>query len=165
MRLLTGLVVAATAFVAMEPLTAMLHRWVMHGRGWSLHRSHHRAAAAAARRQPTRGWEANDWYPVFIAVAVMVAFWLGFQFERLAVLVPIGIGVTLYGLAYALVHDVYIHRRLRWFPAHRKVPVLERLAAAHRVHHERNAAPYGMLVPVVPHRVDPAPTPADLERV
>ena len=38
----------------------------------------------------------------------------------LAELVPIGVGVTVYGAAYALVHDVYIHRRLRWFGDRRR---------------------------------------------
>ena len=35
-------VVAVVAFVAMEPVTAALHRFVFHGPGWALHRSHHR---------------------------------------------------------------------------------------------------------------------------
>ena len=78
---------------------------------------------------------------------VMLGFAVGFNVAGFAALVPAGIGVTLYGLTYALVHDVYIHRRLALF-GDRSVPGLERLAAAHRVHHERNAAPYGMLLPV-----------------
>ena len=34
----------------------------------------------------------------------------------------------------------------------RSVPGLQHLAAAHRVHHQRNGAPYGMLVPVMGRR-------------
>ncbi len=52
-------------------------------------------------------------------------------------------------MAYALVHDGYIHRRLGVFGA-RRIPALDRLADAHRIHHLYNAAPYGMLAPVVP---------------
>ena len=140
----TGVAVAVVAFVLMEPLTAATHRWVMHGVGLGLHRSHHRRVRAG--ESPPR-WEANDAYPVMFAAVVMMGFAVGFNVAGFAALVPAGIGVTGYGLTYALVHDVYIHRRLPVF-SDRPVPGLERLAAAHRVHHERNGAPYGMLAPV-----------------
>lgn len=135
--------VAAAAFVAMEPITAATHRWVMHGVGWALHRSHHRAAA-------TR-FEANDAFPVVFAAIVCLGFAAGYNVDGWSLLVPVGVGVTCYGVVYALVHDVYIHRRLRWFGG-RRVPALERLAAAHRVHHRTGRAPYGMLAPIVPRR-------------
>ena len=136
------LLVAAVAFVAMEPITAGVHRWVMHGVGIRLHRSHHRA-----RSRP--GWEDNDWFPVVFASVVLAVFWLGFNGPGLAPLVPVAIGVTAYGAAYALVHDVYIHRRLPLFGSQRIAP-LEYLADAHRVHHRTGGAPYGMLVPMMP---------------
>ena len=114
-----ALVVAVVAFAAMEPLTAATHRFVMHGVGMALHRSHH--------RRTHRGWEANDAYPVMFAAVVCLGLWIGFHEPRLADLVPIGVGITAYGAAYAAVHDVYIHRRLRWF-GDRRPAVLERLA-------------------------------------
>ena len=83
------------------------------------------------------------------AAVVCVGLWVGFHEPRLAELVPIGVGVTAYGAAYALVHDVYIHRRLRWF-GDRRLALLDRLAAAHALHHRFGGAPYGMLVPIVP---------------
>jgi beta-carotene 3-hydroxylase len=134
------LLLALAAFAVMEPVTAATHRFVMHGIGWRLHRSHH--------RRTHEGWELNDLYPVMFAAVVCVGLWVGFHEPRLAELVPIGGGVTAYGAAYAVVHDVYIHRRLRWF-GDRRLPVLERLAAAHAVHHRDGGAPYGMLVPIV----------------
>lgn len=138
---LSTLLIALAAFVLMEPITAATHRWVMHGIGEFLHRSHHR---------PRRSrFEANDWYPVVFAAIVNVGFFAGFNWDGFAALIPVGIGVTAYGAAYALVHDVYIHGRLGWFE-HRRVPTFDRLAEAHRIHHLYNAAPYGMLLPVVP---------------
>jgi beta-carotene 3-hydroxylase len=135
------LLIIVAAFVLMEPLTAAAHRWVMHGVGEWFHRSHHRAGK-------TTGWERNDWFPVAFASMVMLGFWLGFN-TSLKALVPIGMGITLYGVAYALVHDGYIHRRIDPLRT-RKIVALERLAEAHRIHHLYNAAPYGMLVPIVP---------------
>jgi beta-carotene 3-hydroxylase len=132
---------AAVAFVVMEPVTYAVHRWVMHGLGERLHRSHH---------QPPKGrWEANDAFPVLFASVVLVALALGFNVGGLGALVPIGVGITLYGLAYALVHDVYIHGRLPLFRG-RRFALLDRLADAHRIHHLYNGEPYGMLLPVVP---------------
>jgi beta-carotene 3-hydroxylase len=135
-------IVALVAFCMMEPFTAAAHRYVMHGVGERLHRSHHRVVRNG-------GVEANDWYPVTFAAMVLVGLWAGFNVDRLAVLVPVGVGVTVYGATYAVVHDVYIHGRLGWF-GDRRVAVLDRLADAHRVHHRTGRAPYGMLVPVVP---------------
>jgi beta-carotene 3-hydroxylase len=136
---------AFTAMVVMEPVTALVHRFVMHGIGERLHRSHHRAR--------TGTFEANDWYPVCFAALVMIGFALGFNVVVLAPLVPIGVGVTAYGALYAIVHDGYIHRRLPWvraWPERHPNRLLDHLAAAHRIHHRRGAAPYGMLVPIVP---------------
>lgn len=130
------------AFVAMEPVTAATHRFVMHGIGARLHRSHHRATRP-------RGFETNDWYPVVFAGVVMLGLWAGFNVDGLAALVPVGIGITLYGATYALVHDGYIHGRVAWF-GDRRVDVLDRLAEAHRVHHLYGRAPFGMLAPIVP---------------
>jgi beta-carotene 3-hydroxylase len=140
-----SLAIAVAGFVLMEPLTALTHRYVMHGIGVALHRSHHRRVRPG--ESPQR-WEANDAYPVMFAAVVMLGFAAGFNVSGLGALVPLGIGITAYGLAYALVHDAYIHRRIPLF-GERRIAGLERLAAAHRVHHDRNGAPYGMLVPVL----------------
>jgi beta-carotene 3-hydroxylase len=135
---------SAAAFVAMEPLTYAAHRWVMHGVGWALHRSHH-------RRRTVRTWrdrfEANDWFPVAFAGATIVGMAAGTARPSLGVLVPIGVGVTAYGAAYAFVHDVYIHGRLGRLP---ELAPLERLRDAHAIHHLYGGEPYGMLCPIVP---------------
>lgn len=136
--------IAAGAFVVMEPITAATHRWIMHGIGWVLHRSHHRRLATRV--------EANDAFPVVFSAVVCLAMAIGFNVDGWSVLIPITVGITLYGIAYGLVHDGYIHRRIRifggWHPR-----TLESLADAHALHHRFNDAPYGMLVPIVPARV------------
>jgi beta-carotene 3-hydroxylase len=140
-----ALFVAVAAFVLMEPVTALTHRFVMHGIGRRLHRSHH---------QPNDSrFELNDWFPLMFASIVMLGLWAGFNLDGLAALVPAGVGMTLYGAAYALVHDAFIHRRVGWFASdgtNGRFGTLDRLAAAHRIHHEHNRAPFGMLFPIVP---------------
>jgi beta-carotene 3-hydroxylase len=141
--------VAAVAFVVMEPVTYMVHRFVMHGLGHVLHRSHHRRRRpASGRSRSEEGFlEANDAFPVVFAAITVTALAAGFNVDGLSVLVPVCVGVTAYGAAYAFVHDVYIHGRLalRWRWAR-----LDRLAAAHALHHRFGGEPYGMLWPVVP---------------
>lgn len=139
----SSIALGAVAFVVMEPVTYGTHRWVMHGFGERLHRSHHRV-----RRS---GWELNDVYPAVFAAIVMLAMAIGFNRDSLGVLVPVGLGVTAYGAAYAAVHDAYIHRRIALWRRPRQG--LERLAEAHELHHRFGGEPYGMLVPIVPQSV------------
>jgi len=80
-------------------------------------------------------------------VALSIGVWVGGG----SVLVPLGVGVTAYGAAYLLVHDVVIHRRLPWIPISDRVGA--RLRAAHNVHHLYGRAPFGFLVPVVPRQL------------
>ena len=133
------LVVGVAAFALMEPVTYATHRFVMHGVGSVLHRSHHQARA--------RFVEANDAYPAVFDGAVMVTMWAAYHRQGLRSLLPVTVGVSTYGLAYALVHDGYIHGRL---PAAKANRVLDHLAESHRIHHLYNGEPFGMLVPVVP---------------
>lgn len=137
--------IVVVAFVVMEPVTYATHRWVMHGIGRVLHNSHHRPRGASR-------WEANDAYPVIFGSIVVMAMAVGLNIAGFEVLVWTGIGVTLYGAVYALVHDVYIHRRLPLFRG-REVAGLRSLEEAHRIHHLYDGEPYGMLAPIVPSRL------------
>ena len=136
---MTDVLVAVAALVVMEPVTALVHRFVMHGFGMGWHRSHHET--------PRRAREANDLFPVVFAAATIVLLAIGVSGAP-TLLVPIGIGVTADGAAYLLVHDVVIHRRIAFLP----VPdaLLRPWREAHNVHHLFARAPYGFLAPVVP---------------
>lgn len=137
--------IVVVAFVVMEPVTYLAHRFVFHGVGIVLHRSHHRRWSAPS---DTDGrLEANDVFPVVFASMTMVALAVGFNVDGWSVLLPICAGVTVYGAAYAYVHDVYIHGRLGARRARRS---LDRLAIAHSLHHRYGGEPYGMLLPIVP---------------
>jgi beta-carotene 3-hydroxylase len=107
--------------------------------------------------------EANDFFPVILAAGVNILLALGFNQPSLSALVPTCVGITAYGFAYFIVHDVYIHKRLRLF-GNKKIAVLERLAAAHRRHHQFNGEPYGMLLPITGQRASgstPSHVPAE----
>lgn len=118
------ILIAIVTIVGMEVVATLVHRHVMHGFGWGWHQSHHR------RRT---GWfEVNDLYAVIMAGVAIGLFaiaggpgqWLWW----------VGLGMTLYGLLYTILHDGLVHRRFRFFrkPAGR---YLRRLVEAHHLHH------------------------------
>ena len=133
-----AILVAVVTFAAMEGVSYAAHRWVMHGPsgiGW--HASHHRPASGR--------FERNDLFP---AVFSVVGFGLFVAAVTWPVLRPVAAGVTAYGVAYLVVHELFIHRRLSVpLPRWRYLTWLRR---SHALHHRYGAEPYGMLLPVVP---------------
>lgn len=138
---MTPLVVAAAAAVVMEPVAAVVHRLVMHRRAWYWHRSHHRPAAG--------GLERNDAFPMVFALVTIVAMAIGSRVDRLAPLLWAGAGISAYGLAYLIVHDLYIHQRLGPIPG-RHARYVRWVARGHGHHHRDGLAPFGFLLPLVP---------------
>jgi beta-carotene 3-hydroxylase len=61
----------------------------------------------------------------------------------------IGIGISLYGLLYFILHDVMVHRRLKWFDRP-KNNFLKVIFKAHQAHHRTNqkedAVSFGLFV-------------------
>lgn len=113
------------AFLAMEGVAWTVHRYVMHSAaGWAWHRSHH---------EPSRGFELNDLYAVVFAGPAVALFWIGAQ-PGLRWVWFLGLGVTLYGLMYAFVHDGLVHQRLGFRITPRR-GYLKKLVQAHRLHH------------------------------
>lgn len=111
---------------AMEGFAYVMHRWVMHGPGWFLHASHHRARTGL--------WEANDWYFVIFALPSITLLLGGVRLGWGDWATAIGAGIATYGAIYLGFHDVIVHRRV----AHRYVPrstYMKRIVQAHRLHH------------------------------
>lgn len=126
---------------AMELFANAMHRWVMHGPGWLLHASHHRAR--------TGPFEWNDLYAVIFAVPSIVLIYGGVQAGWGDWATAVGAGIAAYGAIYFGFHDVIVHRRL----SHRIVPrsaYFKRIVQAHRLHHavesRLGAVSFGFLV-------------------
>lgn len=121
--LVNGLIVLGTV-VVMEAVALAVHKYVMHGPGWGWHRSHH---------EPHDGvLELNDLYAiVFAALALALILLASAEFGPLY---WVGIGMTLYGLLYFIVHDGLVHQRWPFRVVPRNA-YLKRLVQAHRLHH------------------------------
>lgn len=120
------------AFAGMEGVAYLTHKYVMHGSLWCLHESHHR---------PRTGWfEKNDLFAVIFTVPSILFIYLGVNY--IPILLWVGLGMTAYGVAYFIFHDVIVHRRIRtrYKP---KSGYMKRIVRAHWLHHachERDGA-------------------------
>jgi beta-carotene 3-hydroxylase len=125
MGVVTFILLCLGALLAMEGVAWLTHRYLMHGPLWFLHRSHH---------VPHQGWfEWNDVFGLFFAVPSILFIHYGVRDGSW--MLPVGLGMTAYGVIYFLFHDVVVHRRVRL----RRVPqwpYLRRIIKAHLVHHK-----------------------------
>jgi beta-carotene 3-hydroxylase len=84
------------ALLAMEAVAYLTHKYLMHGPLWFLHRSHH---------VPHAGWfEWNDVFAVLFATPSILFIHAGVRDGSW--MLPVGLGMTGYGLIYFLFHDV-----------------------------------------------------------
>lgn len=138
--LLLILIFLATV-AAMEGFAYAMHRWVMHGPGWFLHASHHRAREGF--------WEANDLYFVIFAMPSILLLLGGVQWGWGDGATACGAGIAAYGAIYLGFHDIIVHRRV----GHRYVPrsaYMKRIVQAHRLHHavesKQGCVSFGFLI-------------------
>ena len=113
-------------FFFMEGVAWFTHKYIMHGILWIWHKDHHQ------RHKGFLEW--NDMFAVcFSSVAIFLwvtglpqmdwKFWMG-------------VGITLYGIAYFFAHDVLVHQRLKVL-AKPKSRYLRAIKKAHYVHHSK----------------------------
>jgi len=127
----------------MEFMAWATHKYLMHGLGWYFHKDHH---------QPTKGvFEKNDVYFLIYAIPSWLLIMFGMMAEN-DIRVSIGSGIALYGIAYFLVHEVFIHQRLSWFKRTDNL-YFRAIRKAHKVHHKHLGKEHGecfgmLIVPI-----------------
>lgn len=125
MEQLFGPLILLATIALMEPFAWLVHKYLLHGPLWWLHRSHH---------VPVTGFfERNDWVAAFYALlSVGLVVWGDLAGHWVF---WVGLGIAGYGLLYFVMHDVLVHQRLRWRirPASR---YLRRIVRAHKLHHK-----------------------------
>lgn len=127
--------ISALTFVAMEFASYLIHRHVYHKLLWVIHKSHH-----TQRNGP---FEFNDVFPVLFAAISLMLMVIGLREPAASALLPVSIGIILYGGVYFVVHDLYIHRRVKHLAL--RIPMLLPLKKAHALHHRTGGEPYGLL--------------------
>ena len=132
--------ITLSAFVGMEFVSYLVHRFVYHGFLWVIHKSHH------SRREGA--FELNDVFPVVFAAIAIPLMVGGVSDPDAVTMLGISIGMTLYGAVYFFIHDLYVHRRVKRFRLH--LPFLLTIKKAHAIHHRYGGEPYGLLFFVRP---------------
>lgn len=142
---LMNVLITVGTFFAMEGVAWLTHKYVMHGLLWNLHEDHH-------KKNPSSFFEKNDYFFLIFAIPGIISLGIGSFYQPLQWLTFIGLGITIYGFAYFMVHDIFIHQRFKilrnsdnfYFRAIRR---------AHKMHHKHlgkeDGECFGMLwVPV-----------------
>ena len=122
-----NLLIILSTYISMEAATWTIHKYVMHGFLWFLHRDHHDHSTKGA-------FEKNDWFFVIFATPAILLIYLGVS-TIYSQLLYIGIGITMYGFSYFFVHDIFIHQRLKVLHQ-TKNPYLKAIRRAHKQHHK-----------------------------
>lgn len=132
--------ILVSVFIAMEGITWLTHRYVMHGFLWFLHEDHH-------QKRPGF-FEKNDAFFVIFAIPSFLCILFG-TLDKIYWLQALGFGVMAYGFAYFLVHDVIIHQRFRWLTRSNNLYV-RTIRWAHKMHHKHigkeDGESFGMLL-------------------
>ncbi len=104
-----NILITLAAVAGMEFVAWSAHRFLMHGPLWTWHADHH-------KKDHNSGswWEKNDRFFLVFATPGIACLAAG-SFGPQKWLFFVGLGITIYGAIYFLIHDVYIHRRFSWF--------------------------------------------------
>ena len=133
-------IVTLLTFLAMEGITWLTHKYVMHGFLWYLHKDHHNPEGHV--------FEKNDAFFLIFAIPSWLCIMLGLQ-HHFYFTASIGFGIALYGLAYFIVHEVIIHQRLKWLGRSNN-KYIKTIRWAHKMHHKHlnkeEGESFGMLL-------------------
>lgn len=128
-------------FSIMEFNAWWMHKYVMHGFLWNLHEDHH-------HKKHNSWFEKNDLFFVFYA-AISVTLKVVHDNLDIWWALPVSAGILAYGIAYFVVHDIFIHQRFKWL---RKADnwYARGVRRAHKMHHKHlgkeDSENFGMLV-------------------
>ncbi len=125
MSTLINILLVTGTFFFMEFMAWFTHKFVMHGFLWILHRDHH-------VNEPGF-FEKNDAFFLIFAIPSITLMAIGMN--TLGFPFWIGLGILIYGLAYFMVHDIFIHQRFKLFTRSNNI-YLRAIRKAHKVHHK-----------------------------
>jgi beta-carotene 3-hydroxylase len=126
-------------FAIMEFSGWFIHKYIMHGPLWNIHKTHH---------EPSKSFfELNDLFSLLFGSIAVTLIFLGV--DNLDYRFWIGIGISLYGVLYFIIHDVLVHRRAKWFDRPKNSFLLG-IFRAHQAHHATNkkhdAVSFGLFI-------------------
>ena len=141
--MLTYIFITLGTVVGMEFVAWFAHKYIMHGFLWSWHEDHHKP-----HHEKDGFFEKNDLFFLVFAIPSMLCYILGTVTPYLSLLF-VGIGISIYGLIYFLIHDVYIHQRFKWFrqlDSKYSRGILRAHGAHHAIQTKEGCESFGLLI-------------------
>lgn len=124
---LINLIIIMVAFCSMEVVAWITHKFVMHGLLWRWHKDHH-------KKESSGFFEHNDFFFLIFTLPGIAGLLFGIKSD-FNVFFWIGLGITIYGFTYFLVHDVFIHQRFKFF-RNADNNYFKAIRRAHKMHHK-----------------------------
>jgi beta-carotene 3-hydroxylase len=135
--------VTVATVVIMEFVAWFAHKYVMHGLLWNWHEDHHKP-----HYEKHGFFEKNDLFFLVFAIPSASCYIIGSSIGPFW-LFFVGIGISIYGVIYFLIHDVYIHQRFKWFKQLDSTysrAILRAHGAHHAKHTKEDCESFGLLV-------------------
>jgi len=127
MDIVYALFFTVLGFFTMEFAGWFIHKFLMHGPLWGIHKTHH---------QPSKGFfELNDLFSLIFGGSAVVLIFLGIT--ELDYRFWMGVGISIYGMSYFIIHDIMVHRRVKWLDRPQNKFLLG-IFRAHQAHHATN---------------------------
>jgi beta-carotene 3-hydroxylase len=118
--------VAVASFFGMEFVARLMHKYLMHGILWSLHKDHHIDMG--------RKFQRNNLFGLFFAVIAIILFVETVNTGN-TIFASAGFGMAMYGLVYLIVHDMIIHNSYIHLRDRKHSKYVQNLIAVHQIHH------------------------------
>lgn len=128
MYIIINTLIIFIVFIIMEFIAWWSHKYIMHGILWILHKDHH-------IKKEIHAFERNDIFALIFALPSIFLILVGIKDRVVTIYFWIGLGIALYGAAYFIVHDIYIHRRIKIF-SNMNYKYLTEMRLMHKRHHK-----------------------------
>lgn len=139
------------SFFLMEFVAWWSRKYVMHGLLWKWHADDHRKDITdkLPQRTENKHFEKNDLFFIVFALPAIILLITGVLITS-SYLIYIGIGISLYGLCYFIIHDIIIHQRISIFKNASHIFFIKPMIKAHLAHHKpknkKDFDNYGLLI-------------------
>ena len=125
MDILKSCFLVFSTVVGMELFSWFMHKYLFHGPLWFIHRTHHKP----------QGKSVLEWNDLFsLGFGGLSVYLIYDGHSTLSYTFWIGVGISVYGIIYFILHDWFTHGRFRSYkPENRYVKAIIR---AHKIHHK-----------------------------
>ncbi len=118
--------IVIASFFGMEAVARLMHKYLMHGILWPIHKDHHIDMGHKFQRNNLFG---------LIFSAISIFLFIETFLTGSSVYASIGFGLLFYGIAYLIIHDMIIHNKYIHLRYRHHSKYMDNIIAVHEYHH------------------------------